>query len=145
VTWALSSLDFCQVTANTLMLLPWLGDAVIDGADHRGKYRIPTRAIQRDDSWRKPHRVTHLVQLDRRPCREPRISMIDKHDAAAGMVSEGMTVFRSPIFLGQEIFRAHSAFSFDVITGLMREAAAYRLEFADSHLDMIPRILAGLA
>ena len=143
-TWALSSLDFSQVTPATLDLLPFLRDAVSGQRDHRGKYRIRADSLQPDESWRLPHRVTHIVLLDRGSYTRPDLVRLNRSDVTASLMGEAMTVFRSSVFSSEEIFREHSKFTFDVITGLMRDADTFRLEFADEHLDSIPALLATL-
>lgn len=143
-TWALSSLDFAQVTEKTLELLPYLREGIVGAPDHRGKYRIPAHRFQPDDSWRRPHRVTHIVQLERRPCSVPTITELRPVGAAGDMMSEAMTVFRSSVF-GGGIFRDHSRFSFDVISDLWREARVFGLEIDDGHLGMIPALIGEIA
>ena len=143
-TLALSSLDFCQVTEKTLELLPFLRPAVVGEVDHRGKHRVGLCSLQPSESWRVPHRVTHVVRLERRKCTHPRLVLSDRRDFLARTLGEAMTVFRSPTFTENEMFRSHSQFTFDVITSLARGARTYCLEFDDSHLDLIPDLIGEL-
>jgi hypothetical protein len=137
--WALSSLDSPQVTATTLEILPFIRDAIEGERDHRGKYRIRAHELQPDESWRVPHRVTHIVRLDRRECAEPHFVEMSPSLLTAELMSEAMTVFRSPVF-ADEMFRSHSRFSFDVIASLMRDVEVLGLEFANEQLDTLPSL-----
>ena len=143
VAWALSSLDLPQVTAKTIEILPFIRGAVAGGPDHRGKYRIRAHELQRDESWREPHRVTHMIRLNRTACRAPQLVEQDRSVVTAELMNEAATVFRAPVF-ADEMFRAHSMFSFDVITSLMQDVEVLRLDFDDDHLDSLPSLLGRL-
>ena len=144
VTSALSSLDYSQATDRTLELLPFLRETIVGERDHRGKYRLLTRRVQPDESWRQPQRVTHMIHLERRKCSAPHLREIDRTRASAALIDEAMTVFRAPAFAGAGIFRAHSELTFDTVTSLVRDARAYELSYGDEHLDLIPALLGGI-
>ena len=141
--WALSSLDLPQVTPKTIEILPFLRDAIAGEPDHRGKHRIRLDDLQPDESWRVPHRVTHMIRLNRTRCHTPRLVEQDRSAITRELMNEAMTVFRSPVF-ADEVFKLHSRFSFDVITSLMQDIEVLRLDFDDDHLDRIPSLLDGL-
>ncbi|MCW2991566.1 MAG: hypothetical protein JWM73_2160, partial [Solirubrobacterales bacterium] len=70
---ALSSLDYHHVTPATVELLPWLAEHVIGETDIRGKLAVSQSGLQPGDGWRRPRRVTHVVELHRGPVAAPRL------------------------------------------------------------------------
>lgn len=142
--FALSSLDSAHVTASTLSILPFLKKAVVGDMDHRAKFTVSPFDLQPSDAWKEPRKVTHVVELNRTTVTSPRFVKIDPSFATAALLGESMTVFRDAAFASSDIYERHSRLSFDVITGLMRNARVLRLDFADHHLDALPQLFDDL-
>ncbi len=146
VSFALSSLDSAHATNETLDLIPGLREHTTGGPDHRGKYNVSVSTIQPSAMWREPKPVTHFVQLSRQSVSRVRLVESSKSHATRALLAEAMTVFRPAALSAQKnLFEEHAAFSFDVITSLMRDARTLNLEFADHHLESLPDILGQLA
>lgn len=142
--FALSSLDCAHVTASTLELLPFLRQAVVGDIDHRAKFSVAPFDLQPNDAWKQPRRVTHVIDLVRTKVSHPCLTDSDSARATASLLSESMTVFRNRAFSGDVTFERHSKLSFDVVTGLMRDARVMQLQFDDHQLSLVPQLLQDL-
>jgi hypothetical protein len=112
--------------------------------DHRAKFTVAPFELQPGNEWREPRAVTHVVRLKRTNVKEPRVTNADTGRATANLLGESMTVFRDSAFADDSIYERHSKLSFDVITGLMRDARVLNLEYDDHHLPALPQIFRGL-
>ena len=133
-----SSLDYYHVSPGTLTVLPWLGEHVIAGTGIRGKLAISPSRLHNGDGWRQPRELTHIVELQRAPVDAPRLTTRDRTSATAALLRDEMVVFRRA---RDDRFARHSALVFELLTTLMRDARALRLEFADDQLEALPELL----
>jgi hypothetical protein len=140
--FALSSLDYLHLSEQTLSLFENLRRHVVGGRDSRNKFAIPLRKLQQSDALKKPHQITHFIQLQRdRRVDRPQIRSIDKKRVLQELFNDSMVIFRREPFRGQPSFRRYSEFIFDLVVKVIRDAEIYRLEFADEHLHTLPSLL----
>jgi len=144
--YALSSLDFPHVTAETLNRLPFLRRHVTGDMDDRCKYPIARTVLNGNGDWRKPQRVTHLVELERTPdAAVAALVPVARRDVLLKMVSESMTVFRSLRHCNTSLqLDRYSEYILDLITRLVNRASIFRLRFADRQLDRVAELLDSL-
>jgi hypothetical protein len=144
--YAMSSLDYLHVTDNTLRMFPGLAAHVVGGRDHREKFAVARSGLQRSDAWRRPLRVDTIMKIRRGPVAAPRVVPIDKHALMQELLTESMTVFRPAAFRDRRAtFSAYSEFIFEVVAAVVRDAAAYELEFANHHLPEVPALIERLS
>jgi len=141
--YALSSLDYVHVTEQTLKLFPELGPHVVGPMDNRAKFSVRMSALQNGAAWRQPQRITHYVQLQRRPdVTAPRLKRISRNVVHRSLVDGSMVIFRrAPFRVSSPQFRSYSTFVFDLLTKMVQGAETYELQFADHQLPEITEIL----
>lgn len=141
--YALSSLDYLHLTANTLRLFPELRAHVVGAKDNREKFAVRMSDLQNGGAWTQPLQVTDYIQLRRRrDVTVPRIVKIKRNLVHRSLLDESMVIFRRPPFRGSAYpFREYSEFVFDLLTKVVQGAETYDLEFADHHLPEIPEII----
>jgi hypothetical protein len=139
---AMSSLDFLHVTKNTLDMFPELEPHVVGVMDHRDKFAVHRAGLQRGDAWQRPLLVDTIVRLRRGPVNRPVVRTYDKRALMRDLFNETMIVFRPSVFRDRApLFKAYSDFIFEVVAGVVRDAHAVELEFADHHLRDLPAII----
>jgi hypothetical protein len=139
---ALSSLDFLHVTRNTLDMFPELEPHVLGDIDHRDKFAVRRAGLQRGDAWRRPLSVNTIVRLRRAPVFAPVVRPYDKRALMRELFNDTMIVFRPSVFRDRApLFKAYSDFIFEVVAGVVRDAQAVELEFADHHLRELPEVI----
>ena len=140
---ALSSLDYFHVTRETLELLPWLAAHAVGETGVRDKLAIRARDLQPSDGWRRPQRVTDLIELCPAAVTEPRLTCLSGADATASIVGGEMVIFRAELIRsGGPRFSAYSSFLFDLLASLTSDARVRRLEFDRQHLRELPGLVA---
>lgn len=140
--FALSSLDFLHVTENTLALFPELAPHVVGGRDHREKFAVRRTRLQRDDAWRRPLRVSTIARLRRGPVERPRVTRLSKQSVMRELLNESMIVFRPSVFRDRSaMFTGYSDFILELVAGVVGDAEAYEVEFANHHLAALPELL----
>ncbi len=143
--YAFASLDYLHLTEHTLQLFPSLQARVVGEKDARDKFAIPTRKLQRTDTWTQPRPVTHYVHMHRHEVATPRIRRMQKGVIHQQLMNESMIIFRGAAFRESAYpFKAYSEFIFDLVAKVVRGAEVYELEFADRHLPDIPALLERL-
>jgi hypothetical protein len=142
--FVLSSLDYLHPTEQTLSLFENLRPQVVGSKDNRGKFAIPLSGLRQGDDWKKPHEVTHFVEL-RRDSRvdRPRIRSVDKKRVLQELFNDSMVIFRRELFRGKPPFRRYSEFIFDLVVKVIQGAEVCRLEFGDEHLSALPSLLSS--
>jgi hypothetical protein len=62
------------------------------------------------------------------------------------LLTESMTVFRPTAFRDRRAsFTAYSDFIFEIVAGVVRDAQAFQLEFANHHLPEVPALIEKLS
>lgn len=142
-TYVLSSLDYVHLTENTLRLFPKLRTLVVGAKDNRGKVAVRISDLKNGGAWTQPHRITHYIQLLRRPdVVAPRLKKISRNISHRTLLDESMVIFRRAPFRGTAYpFAEYSEFVFDLLTKMVQGAETFELEFADHHLPEIPALL----
>jgi len=136
----LSSLDYIHVTENTLRLFPQLRTLVVGNRDNREKFAVRISDLKNNGAWKEPHRITHYIQLQRRPdVAFPRLRKINRNTSHRTLLDESMVIFRRAQFHhSADPFGSYSQFVFDLLGKVIQGAEPYELEFADHHLSEVP-------
>lgn len=139
----LSSLDFIHITENTLRLFPQLRTLVVGVKDNREKFAVRISDLKNNGAWTEPHRITHYIQLQRRPDVDvPRLRKINRNTSHRILLDESMVIFRRAQFRhSADPFGSYSQFVFDLLGKVIQAAEPYELEFADHHLSEIPALI----
>lgn len=144
--FALSSLDFLQLTEPTLSLFPELRAQCVGAPDIRGKRVVRGRAFRARPEARQALRVTDLIDLRRSPSiAEPRIVPLPRAEVLRDLIHHNMTVFRRRALRDTPELRPGSQFLMDVLTGLVSDSRIVALEYSDAHLPDLPGLIDAMS
>ena len=115
----------------------------------RGRTRSPAEVRGRAGAFPYRRRLAPPVRLPPAsnctgaPTAQPSLVALDRAAAFAGLVRDGMIVFRRHVFR-QPRFAGYSAWTLECLAAVAAGARAFRLDYADRHLPQLPQLLEAL-
>lgn len=144
-TAVLSSLDHIRIWPHTLTLFPECQDWVWPKTSANGKLVLNRFWMNPNSLCLGPVPLTHYITIDRGNHSFPSIHRLDKETLLHEQLQKTINVFTETAILNElQPCREYTEFMLEMTFQLVRDAAVYRIQFNDQHLERVPELIASI-